>query len=566
MKPSNNALTFLRAQYRAIYGRAYFKGLASIMVVSSALAAPVANAALANNNDSDASNATSRTTTADATDELDLRSILNGNEPTPSASEQAAEIAYTSSTQQAQNLLQPRTLPTAAPAVNGDPAATPMPMADGDPTGPGLDWDTFPGNAGETINYTGSNRIYNSNTWYHNVNIASGATVNVVTTNSGNQAYDNYSKLIVGSDDDAATTTQLNMAAGSTLNLNDNTALQINGNGQNTLGGNINLNAVSEGSQAIISVGMATPTEEQVNNKITVGGNINVGSGAGTAAIYAPNIDLQGDITVNSGGTLLLDGALKDTNPTDLNANHGAGTFTGHSTDVTIAEGGRVVVGKGDTETGTKSKLDLGDGSSNLTGTGTLEVQGTAVLTETILDNFTTAASPAPSDPPAATGNVYLTSGGRLELKAGNGQGAADPIELTDYQFGTTEGEGQINVNATGDTNTIAGDNLSVSSSIAPAGGQDLNLDLEATNLTLGGGTGFNSADESLGYRTAVTQNVTFKPDADTNQTFHLQDGVTLDGGAHNGQAGTGTGTSTGDVVPLRQHHFKWWYLSCRCQ
>lgn len=549
MKPSNNALTFLRAQYRAIYGRAYFKGLASIMVVSSALAAPVANAALANNNDSDASNATSRTTTADATDELDLRSILNGNEPTPSASEQAAEIAYTSSTQQAQNLLQPRALPTAAPAVNGDPAATPMPMAAGDPTGPGLDWDTFPGNAGETINYTGSNRIYNSNTWYHNVNIASGATVNVVTTNSGNQAYDNYSKLIVGSDDDAATTTQLNMAAGSTLNLNDNTALQINGNGQNTLGGNINLNAVSEGSQAIISVGMATPTEEQVNNKITVGGNINVGSGAGTAAIYAPNIDLQGDITVNSGGTLLLDGALKDTNPTDLNANHGAGTFTGHSTDVTIAEGGRVVVGKGDTETGTKSKLDLGDGSSNLTGTGTLEVQGTAVLTETILDNFTTAASPDPGNPPAATGNVYLTSGGRLELKAGNGQGAADPIELTDYQFGTTEGEGQINVNATGDTNTIAGDNLSASSSIAPAGGQDLNLDLEATNLTLGGGTGFNSADESLGYRTAVTQNVTFKPDADTNQTFHLQDGVTLDGGAHNGQAGTGTGTSTGDVV-----------------
>lgn len=550
MKPSNNALTFLRAQYRAIYGRAYFKGLASIMVVSSALATPVAHAALTNNNDSDASNATSRTATTDATDELNLRALLNGEQSSLSATEQAAatasEIAYNSATQQAQNLLQPRALPTAAPAVNGDPAATPMPMAAGDPTGPGLDWDTFPGNTGDTQNYVNSNRIYNSNTWYHHVNIASGATVNVVTTNSGNQAYDNYSKLIVGSDDDESTTTQLNMAAGSTLNLNDNTALQINGNGSNTLGGNINLNAVSEGSQAIISVGMATPTAEQVNNKITVGGNINVGSGAGTAAIYAPNIDLQGDITVNEGGTLLLDGALKDINPTDLNANHGAGTFTGHSTDVTIAEGGRVVVGKGDTETGTKSKLDLGDGTSNLSGTGTLEVQGTAVLTETILDNFTTATGP---DPNAPTGNVYLTSGGRLELKAGNGQGSAAPIELTDYQFGTTEGEGQINVNASGDTNTLAGDNLSVSSSIAPEGGQDLNLDLEATDLTLGGGTGFNSAEESLGYRTAVTQNVTFKPDADTNQTFHLQDGVTLDGGAHNGQAGTGTGTSTGDVV-----------------
>lgn len=37
MKQSQNVITFLRAQYSAVYGRAYIKGLASAMVVTSAL-------------------------------------------------------------------------------------------------------------------------------------------------------------------------------------------------------------------------------------------------------------------------------------------------------------------------------------------------------------------------------------------------------------------------------------------------------------------------------------------------------------------------------------------------
>ena len=132
------------------------------------------------------------------------------------------------------------------------------------------------------------------------------------------------------------------MASDATLNMGSNTALQINGIGNDTLGGNINLNATAAGSQTIISVGMATDEAAQANSKLTVNGNINVGSGEGTAAIYAPNVDLQGDITVGSGGTLVLDGALTEANPTDLNANHGAGTFKGNGTDVTINDGGRV--------------------------------------------------------------------------------------------------------------------------------------------------------------------------------------------------------------------------------
>lgn len=37
MKQSQNAITFLRSQYEAIYGRAYVKGLASVMVMTSAI-------------------------------------------------------------------------------------------------------------------------------------------------------------------------------------------------------------------------------------------------------------------------------------------------------------------------------------------------------------------------------------------------------------------------------------------------------------------------------------------------------------------------------------------------
>ena len=45
MKQSHNALTYLRAQYRAIYGRAYIKGLATAMIVTSAFATSMAHAA-----------------------------------------------------------------------------------------------------------------------------------------------------------------------------------------------------------------------------------------------------------------------------------------------------------------------------------------------------------------------------------------------------------------------------------------------------------------------------------------------------------------------------------------
>ena len=45
MKQSQNAITFLKSQYNAIYGRAYVKGLASVMVLSSAVAATYAQAA-----------------------------------------------------------------------------------------------------------------------------------------------------------------------------------------------------------------------------------------------------------------------------------------------------------------------------------------------------------------------------------------------------------------------------------------------------------------------------------------------------------------------------------------
>ena len=44
MKQSQNAITFLRAQYSAIYSRAYIKGLASAMVLSSAVVGTYAQA------------------------------------------------------------------------------------------------------------------------------------------------------------------------------------------------------------------------------------------------------------------------------------------------------------------------------------------------------------------------------------------------------------------------------------------------------------------------------------------------------------------------------------------
>ena len=474
-----------------------------------------------------------------AQNDLSSYATQEGYTPAEQAADQAAAIYRASQDAYARAL--------AATTLN---SPTPAPLANGTPTSPNYEWDSFDGDTSSAtrILSDGENLGRAGNYWFKSVEVVSGANVNFGNKNnpSGAQAYDNYMKVLIGSDDDAHDSSRINMGSDSTLNMGDNTALQINGLGKDNLSGNINLNAVSEGSQAIISVGMATTEEEQeaaekAGAKLTIGGNINVGSGAGTAAIYAPNVDLQGNINVGSGGTLVLDGALTEANPTDLNANHGAGTFKGNGTEVTINDGGRVIVGQGSADENTV--LDLSDTSSKVTGTGTLDIRGTAILTDTVLDQFVSGAASADA------GNVTLQSGGRMELEAS--QGSNTPVDLTKYQFGVTDnGDSQINVIDGDEANTIAGDNLELGSNIRPDGREeDLNLDLEATNLTLGGGADFNSADESLGYRTAVTQNVTFKPDATTNQTFHLQDGVTLDGGAHNGQAGTGSGTSTGNVV-----------------
>ena len=541
MKQSHNALTYLRAQYRAIYGRAYIKGLATAMIVTSAFATSMAHAANINidfgDNQNDPNGQNQGQDASTAQNDLSSYATQEGYTASEQAADQAAAIYRASQDAYARALAaNARTAPTPA-------ADTPVTYAAGDPIAPnhpnGL--DDFDGTFLDPLVVTKTGQTgAGAETWATSVTINSGATYTIKDSANGN-SYDGYSKLLVGSDDDAQGSNRFNMASDATLNMGSNTALQINGIGNDTLGGNINLNATTAGSQTIISVGMATDEAAQVNSKLTVNGNINVGSGAGTAAIYAPNVDLKGDINVGSGGTLVLDGALTEANPTDLNANHGAGTFKGNGTDVTINDGGRVIVGQGSADKNTV--LDLSDSSSKVSGTGTLDIRGTAILTDTVLDQFVSGA--AGTD----TGNVTLQSGGRMELKAG--AGSSSPLDLAKYKFGTTDnGDAQINVIDGDEANTIAGDNLALSTGIRPDGRQeDLNLDLEATDLTLGGGTDFNSATESLGYRTAVTQNVTFKPDATTNQTFHLQDGVTLDGGAHNGQTGTGSGTSTGDVV-----------------
>ena len=547
MKQSHNALTYLRAQYRAIYGRAYIKGLATAMIVTSAFATSMAHAANINidfgdkQNDPNAQGQNQGQDATAAQNDLSSYATQEGYTASEQAADQAAAIYRASQDAQVRALAaNTRIAPT--PAAN-----TPVTYAAGDPIAPnhpnGL--DDFDGTFLDPLEVSKTGQTgAGAETWATTVTINSGATYNIKDSANGD-SYDGYSKLLVGSDDDAPGSNRFNMASDATLNMGSNTALQINGIGNDTLGGTINLNATAAGSQTIISVGMATDEAAQVDSKLTVNGNINVGSGEGTAAIYAPNVDLQGDINVGSGGTLVLDGALTEANPTDLNANHGAGTFKGNGTDITINDGGRVIVGQGSADKNTV--LDLGDGNSKVSGTGTLDIRGTAILTDTVLDQFVSGA--AGTD----TGDVTLQSGGRMELKAG--AGSSTPVDLAKYQFGTTDGEAQINVVDGDEANTIAGDNLALSTGIRPDGRQDdLNLDLEATDLTLGGGvkadgTAFDSSAESLGYRTAVTQNVTFKADSGSGQTFHLQDGVTLDGGAHNGQTGTGSGTSTGDVV-----------------
>lgn len=523
MKQSQNAITFLKAQYSAIYGRAYVKGLASVMVLSSAVAATYAQAADITSTGETWDEATGFNT-EDYTDQQpsmvngDTYNLSQGSFGDITANDADHDVNLNNV--QLKGTLSVHSGSTANIRNNlfsWDHATTGM---DGASNAEG-DLDT----SGKVTIGSSSN---SSQAYFNTVNLQSGSNVQISNKFDSNQTLDQHSSLTGGLGPNGS----FNAAAGSAIGLNSNSNITI-GAGSNAaqFDGKVVFRPNEQGSNSYIRVEDDLNGTKAANNdaawsstapsaraQLEFGDSseIIVQNGkSGTAGIYAPNAKLGGQVTIGAGSTLRLDGDFIYDNDTAANAKHGKGNFTtSANTNINIVSGGKLVVGNGSYDNAPayaqnaedyqgETTVDLSNVKA-ITGTGNLEVQGTAILTDTLLEDFVQADV---SNTTAKGGTVVL-SGGTLALSASGN----NSVDLSKYRYDTADNERRdVDIVLAGNGNdTIKGQNIIVSKALTTTTAAKNQLNIEAEHLTLGDASAANVG--ALNFKQAtVSKQIDFK-------------------------------------------------------
>lgn len=525
MKQSQNAITFLSAQYRAVYGRAYVKGLASAMVLTSALFG------------SYAANAADNTT-----NDFILRSDGTWDNPTADflQSKDAPRADYT------------RVESGYFGNIDLDKSGTSMGITninlkgelhigngtnawlkDGDGQGRTIyGWDNLNGASSDTT--TGSLRNdglfdvgrdgqadptarFSAQAHFNKINLNAGSETGIRGLTDSNQAIDDYTTLAGGYGSGGSVVA----ASGSTTHLKNNTQLKVAQGSTGTFDGRINMYANRDGTNSFIRGEDGYTVDENGNKvwlnngkddaKLTFGSTsyINVNDNDndidpshtqhGNAGIYASNAELNGQVVLSNKSNLVLDGDFIDTSKSAADAGHGAGNFVvGNTAKINIAEGSHLIVGNGSYDADNPATVDVNEAeqettlnltnaaSGALSGEGVLETRGTTLLTETILDEFVKPSAQDYADDPTDTYDAKWKEGGKVKLNDGTlevkSADATQGLNLKKYILRDSETPGS-DIVITGTDNTIKSDHLEVTTHI---GFKD-NLTLEADKLTLGG-------------------------------------------------------------------------------
>ena len=325
---------------------------------------------------------------------------------------------------------------------------------------------------------------------------------------------------------------------GATVEINDYTHIGANQGSNMNIDGKVTLTASGTGSFAFIrgcdNYSTANSFTDSANATITISQNaeITAASGSGLTGIFAPVVTIAGSsdakakatITVASGSKFTFDGDMSEGSKSLSAATKGAGQITMTSGKIDVAKGGTLIVGAGsyadvattDVDESAVTTLDIQGGE--LTGKGTVQVEGIIKISTAAADNFLGKSKDATGD------GQFVFSGGKTvyEFK--------DQADLADYTWsGSTSADEDFIVSGNG---TVQGENLAISSNLKNASDADAGvstkLSVKATNLTLGGGEGFTSATTALGVKDLTAQNVTFLADDTSNATFTLQDKLVL--------------------------------------
>ena len=561
MKVSNNALNFLLAQYRAIFKRAYVKGLASAVLLTAGLAAGQAQAAPA-----DAlkdSNVVAQLGKADTT-------IVIGNGDTDHFN--AVTISGTAGTPLEVDWKANLKITSGATTANYIKAQN--------------DNVTLTGTGSLTIDVGELDATTNG------LAVSGGATANsgTVTVDIGAVNVTKGTLAITAGSSGAATVAADTITIGSaeskaaagtnegivTLAASKNTYNAILGNDSSQItidkGGKLELKGTTEGAQIVkgeslnVANGGLFLVSAGADNQINVAElNVNkdsylVISGGSTpvnSTFAGKGAQVDGNFLVMSGGTLNL-----NTTPTTVEGEETQGTVTlGANSNTQI--GGTLTVNSGTLAVDAKAKLHASDTGAikvvdSASGDGNVS---TLKIDSKVLKNFLTtnldvkkiSNTGATSDGKSAAGAIVL-SGAASNTEATLEFSDETQVNLADFLFSgsTTASAGIIAVDNSNGA-TIKAKNLAITKGLSnqvAAGGtafENTKLMLVAEKLSLGAADLDDSTAVDLGFSGATTHDLTV---AAKDGTLTLANEVILDvtmGG--NSVVGSETGTVTGNFV-----------------
>ena len=557
MKVSNNALNFLLAQYRAIFKRAYVKGLASAVMLTAALAAGQAQAAAALNNDELSSLA-------------EAKDILVGtNDGDAIADFTLVQISGTAAAAVDESW-------NANVTVNSGAAA--------DSTGNFIKAD-----AGKSVSLTGSGSLTidivdaqatsngliligngatndaNLELELSKINVTrgtltlSGSTSGTVTAAAGEITIGSSSSTATQGTPDGIVVLTNAASNGDNVTLgNASSHITVEKGGQLKLSGGAAGDMTVTGAELTVANGGLFLVAAGTNNKITAddlnvesGGSfvVDYGAAAATGIFSGKGAQVDGNLYVASGSTLQL-----DTTPTTVEGEEIQGTVTlGANSNTQI--GGTLTVNSGTLKVDSGADLHASDeGAIKVLDSDDADTNETTLqIYKDVLKNFLTADRPVTTitatgstgSGTSAAGGVVL-SGATLEFTG------TEQVKLTDYSFQAANNNnavaGVIVVNS-GSTNTIVAKDILIDDTLK-SGGTSLTsgsgIAVEATNLTLGSSS-YTSTGKDLGFASATAKNLNLVSDS---TGFGLKNAITLDvtmGG--NSVVGSETGMVTGNFV-----------------
>ena len=519
MKVSNNALNFLLAQYRAIFKRAYVKGLASAVMLTAALAAGQAQA-------------------TDITDDA-LGLLTSAGEVTVDGDDTALTISGTASTGTTVDWKANVTVTSGAVAtptnyiqasggnvtISGTGSLT-INVGENDATTQGL---AIKGGTGSAA-YTTSVNLGKIDVVKGTLSIADGAsgsttvaagsiTIGAAQTTGDDagvdtqatdatQAYVNITSeaedVTFGAADSTITVNQggqLSLSGdtgaikvlGETLALNNGAILLIDGTTSSIESTKLDIAAGAVGVVKGGATGEFAGSTATVAGNLLVNGTLNINTTPATGTVTladGSNTVISGTMTVNSGTLAVESGA-------DLNAAQGSSTA---KIEIKNNAGSNPVSLKIDSTT-LKSFLDGGDKYAAIEETGALGAANGATGAQ---GQITLSGSAA-------------TSTAVLELTD------TEQVDLAEFKFSGGASAGMIYTQSNA---TIKGNNILISEQLSNGttglAGSSSNINIVAESLTLGNG---GAAESDYGFSGATVRNLY----GNTTNSIALGSAITLD-------------------------------------